>query len=389
MARKGALLWLICLAGLPFAPFLCQKLDLWHMHTAWIQGWLILLFAFTLYKGTKKTISNLPVALWFGWLGIYSWYSFQQFIIHANTYNLVSLMPVLHMLFIILFYWTFTQLVTGRDLPHILKWLGYSAVVLIVYGYLQLFNLDQFFKQTGDPNNDILVGTIGNTSHFSAYLSCCVPILLYRTGKRWRIAQVALAGLFLVFFLKYHSVGGILAASAALLWCSWFWCRKIWGWLLGIGTIFAIASIRLIPDILSSSGRIEVWREYWQYFIQRAILGHGPGFVSNFAESIPADGGLLYRWRHLHNEFYQVGMEQGIIGLILIGFLLYTLFRLIKILPKTDVLIAMSGILIAFLINCLVNYPCHLWMIGALGLTAYSSVYVLATEGRYGFNKNT
>ncbi len=383
MARRiGQIGWCICLAGLPFAPFLDKKLDLWHMQTIWVQGWLVVLWALTFFSGTRRTVTNHALSIWILWIGLWSWFSWWATLREHQVYPVLSLMPVIHCLLLVLFYWTALQQWSSEVLRELFKWISYSAVILVVYGYLQLFNLDQFFAQLSGGDKDVLVGTIGNVSHFSAYLACTVPIVLYRKGRRWKLAVLAYIGLFSVFLIKYKSLGGVCAASLAVLWCAWFWHRRLWIWLVLLAVIAAAASIYWIPDVLSSSGRIEAWVEYWQHFVKAPITGRGPGFVMALSQKIEV--GPINHWRHVHNEYFQIALEQGLVGLGIVLWGLWRVVRLIRILPKTDELVVCVGILIAFLFNCLVNFPMHLWMVGSLGLLGYCGIYVLATEGRYG-----
>ena len=382
--RIGQVCLIICLAGLPFAPFFwINKLDLWHAHNAWMHGWLGVLLCLVFLSGFKKTIGNKAIAMWFGWVTFITWLSFNQIIERHSVYNWTLLSAYIHMLLIILFYLIFTQIM---DRDAIIEWLdvmAYPVAVLIAYGYLQILNLDQFFKQTNMGDLDILVGTIGNPAHFNAYLACCVPIIFRKEGLAWNFVKAAMIGLFIIFIVKYKSIGGVLSAGAALLFISWFKSKKLCLALCLTLLVAGISAIEYIPALISSSGRIDSWREFYSYFAQRPILGFGAGFTGILGTSPEVVGTAINKWRHVHNEFFQIAIEQGVIGLFFIGYIVSQLILKIKNLSKTPELITLTGILIAFTLNCLVNFPAHLWMIGAVALAAYCGVYTLATEEYY------
>ena len=90
----------------------------------------------------------------------------------------------------------------------------------------------------------------------------------------------------------------------------------------------------------------------------------------------------MYGWGHLHNEFYETFLEQGAIGLGLVGWALWDSICQIPKILTSPLGIALSGLWMAFLLNSLLNFPAHLWVLASFGLLAYSGIYRLAVEDR-------
>lgn len=99
-----------------------------------------------------------------------------------------------------------------------------------------------------------------------------------------------------------------------------------------------------------------------------------------FSRTIPNVGHPLSTWRHVHNEFFQVAIEYGVIGLIFIFWMIRDCIREVIRLPKTPLVVTLSAILLALGVNSLVNFPVHLWVTGSYALVAYCGLRVVEAE---------
>lgn len=365
MVRKGELGWIIFLAGLPFAPFLNHQLDLWHAHSAWVH---LVLMVLVLYATTQPhRPMPRPLNWWMLWVTVLSWWLWQASITTSKTYPFALLASWTHLFTIWLF--VLASMIWDEPLVHsLIRAIRWSGLIMLAYGVLQLANLDQFFDS--GKGRDVLVGTIGNPSHLAAYFSILLPLYLLG-GKRWSPASLVTIGL----ILCTKSMTGQLAMAAVLLWWSLFQPRWVTGLLLAIGGL-GLAYLWFHREGLNTWGRWEAWTIFWNFIKQKSILGYGPGFTMQLSQTI-TERGPIFQWRHCHNEFLQVWLEQGIVGL---GLVIWTVWdaamRVVRKLPVPH-MVALGGMLLAFGINSLLNFPAHLWMTGSLGLMAYCGIYTL------------
>ena len=99
-----------------------------------------------------------------------------------------------------------------------------------------------------------------------------------------------------------------------------------------------------------------------------------------FSRTLPNAGHPLSTWRHVHNEFFQVAIEYGVIGLTCLLWMVKDCVRDALKLPKTPLVIALTGILLAALMNSQVNFIVHLWAVGSYVLVAYCGLRVIEAE---------
>ena len=363
--------WTVFLVGLPFAHFLFRPLDLWHGQAIWSQGWILALFALSLGSDGRKISPNRPLAAFIAWIGLVSLWMWVHTMTTQKIYPVPMLQGLMHLVLLLLAYqaavttWTteFIGLLTRR-----MVWVG---VAVIGYGLLQLMNLDQFLNSLEGTKKDELVGTIGNPTHLSAQMSLLAPLLLL-----W--CPWALIGV-LVIFSVTQSLGGQLACLVALAWWGWHQERK-WLWVAGGLSLLGGLWVWLHPGLLNPHGRLKAWGIFYQMFQSRPITGLGPGSIMEFSRTITDGTNFFYGWRHVHNEFFQAAIEYGVIGLGLILWMCWDIGRTIHRLKKTPLVVALSGTLIAFGVNSLVNFPAHLWLLGSYALVAYCGLKVIEAE---------
>ena len=377
LGRAG---WAIFLAGLPFSPFLFRGLDLWHMQTAWAQAWTFALFSLSLYRVQHIRIyENKPFAAWILWTGFWFLFTWYGFIAQSKVYPLGMLQGLFHCLVIVLFYMAFVRTWTFRTFETVLKAIAYSGLLILLYCVVQLLNLDQFFHSIDKmDHSDVMVGTIGNPSHLGTHLALLVPVFAYHKGRFWTIAAL-ISG---VLVVMSQSVGALLALCAGICWMIWFTSKKGSVVLFVIGITAFVWLLFFNKDYLNPHGRIEAWQYFWKIFSApsggKPVTGQGVGFIMEISKTVTS--GPIFQWRHVHNEFFQLAIEQGLIGLGIMFWALFDVWKKVFGLNKSREVICLSTILIIFLVNCLVNFPAHLWVTGSFALMAYCGIYVLAGE---------
>lgn len=266
-------------------------------------------------------------------------------------------------------------LLTNKGLEKVIQVLCGVGLILIAYGLLQWANLDQFFSDLdANVRKDQIVGTLGNPSHYAAYLAMLLPLLLLQ--KEWYFkVGVAMAILLLIIT---HSAAACLAAWVAFTWLAVL--QKGYNRLLislGIASLAAYWLWRH-PTELNPNGRWEAWTTYWQMLERKSLLGWGLGHVHRYSAMV--ESGPIFQWRHCHNILLQVGIEQGLIGLGLLLIAIGSFFKRIWQAAPTPILSACSASFLAFGINSLFNFPTHLAVTASLGLFCYGACILLTEE---------
>lgn len=364
--------WLVFLVGLPFAHFVFKPLDPWHGQAAWAQGWVVVLWAISVGLGGRAK-GNRPLGALVAWIGLIALSVWVKTILVQKVYPIPMLQGLMHLTLLLLAYQAAVTCWTTAFLLKLTRYLAYAGVVILGYCVLQLCNLDQFFKSIdGTIKHDTLVGTIGNTTHLSTQLALLLPLLLLQPTRIWRVW----AGVTLALIVYAGSLGGQVAALGVLLWWTWQMSKKLFVGVLLAGLVGA-GWIALHPAWLNPYGRFMAWGYFFEMFARNPITGLGSGYVMEASRLITDPANPLFGWRHVHNEYFQLAIEWGLVGLGLVGWMLWETGQRVCRLPKSPLVIALAGILIAFSLNSLVNFPAHLWGSGSYALLAYCGLHVL------------
>src|SRR3990167_6565891 len=211
-------LWIVFFSGLPFAWFLFPWLDVWKAQTYFAHLSLIALIGLWIAQGGKSLPKNLPVACWASYCVLLSMILFNIGIKQWGTYTIEMALPLLHVLSVLMFYLCAMASWDRPFLTQMLRWLGWSGVIVCAYCVLQLLHLDQFYIKR-DLGAHSFIGVIGNVSLCSAHLSMLFPIFWYlarTTHHAWWMA-VGIS-LFLIVWLAVvnASACGLLGVLAAL-----------------------------------------------------------------------------------------------------------------------------------------------------------------------------
>lgn len=379
MRRMGEIGWVIGLAGLPFAHFLVYAwLDRWQAQTVWMHLWVMALSVWMIAWASRAPIPNRPLAAWFGWLSACSLWTWGQFLTR-DQYPLLLLMPWMHGIALVAAYLSATACWTRATLQELLCWLARVGLVNVLYGYLQWAGLDQFYRQADAwTSGDAVVGLIGNQMHFSVYLALLLPIFLWRRTWAWGGVALAAGGL----ILRSGSATGSLCAGVAVAWWAWrAWPQWTWA-LLGVAACGGALWALLTPGYLDPHGRVETWSRLWSAYLsgegKRQITGVGLGHLMAASTLQPPTGAAV--WRHAHSEWLQALIEQGVIGVGLLGWIVAAAIRRIWRHRRDAMMCCLGGVFAAFLVSSLTGFPAHLWVLGSLALTAYGGVYVLTAE---------
>lgn len=347
----------------------------------WAGLWIGLLFGLSIFTGQKKsTLGNKPLAAWLILTWVWVLWTFTQGIITSKQYNLQLLMSLLHILSIGLFYLAAKAFWNKQVIERLLNTIAISGGILILYGILQALNIDPIFKDLDAlKKTHEIVGLIGNPSHFGIYLAVLLPV--YWSRKHWTayLAQAGIWGLLITLVIRNASVGGMLSAMAAsLVW--WLFKKRLIASFIGISVVLTLGYFFLhharFHQLLTDSGRFQAWGIFSKLIGNSPMWGVGPGAISFISTTIKE--GFLRGWRHCHNEYLQLLIEQGLAGLCLLAWLLYDTAQRVFRCAADPLVPALASIITAFAFSSLISYPAHLWMIGAIGLFAICAINVFS-----------
>lgn len=104
----------------------------------------------------------------------------------------------------------------------------------------------------------------------------------------------------------------------------------------------------------STGERLNFYSNTLQIVQQNALFGAGTGgFPSAFERQIQGTG--VMKTRNPHNEYLMIAVQTGVIGLTLLLYLFYTHWRYAPLLPTPFEQDAARGLLLAYVINCMLN----------------------------------
>lgn len=370
--------WGLCLAGLPFAPFFCHRLDLWHIQTLWMQAWVIGFFGVYVFEG-KSAKCNLPLGLWVTYLLGTTLWTWTHLMMTQGIYPSTMLMGLMHLLVLLGFYLAATAAWTSALVNRLLRWMAWSGMICIIYSFFQWANLDPLFTNLDNKNTtlhvrDVVHGMTGNPTHYGAYLSLLIPVLLYRTGKGWVVAWGTALGL----IVASHSATALVASVVVSLYCWWFRNRQVC--LRIVVATVALMSVYVLTqhNALNAYGRFAAWKVFWALGLRHPWIGFGLGSIMDYSHLIK-EGSPIYHWRHAHNEYLQIVVEQGRIGFILVTAMGIAVVRKGLRLPQ-PLQATLLGVLLAFALNSCLNFAAHLWVLGCMPLMAYCAIYAIAFD---------
>ena len=371
----GQIGWGLFLFGLPFSHFIFRPgLDLWHSQSLWAQGCVLTLFGLSYMGHPQRETKNAPLGAWIIWISLLALHGFTMTTVTHKVYPLVMLPSLLHWMVIVMFYQAALRSLDSMTVKRLLKAIAYAGLLVMAYCVLQLLNLDQFFSDLGGKKTVNMVGTIGNPSHLGSYLALLIPIFWLQEKRRWKVAAAAAA----ILCVISHSAGAIIALAGGALFYVCYRHPKQRVKALSLAFVALIGVLIFGREFISFNGRIEPWQEFYKFFQQRPITGLGTGFIFEIAKEPKLE--IMRGWRHVHNEYFQVAIEQGLIGLGILIWGLVAVFKKFLSAPKTGLSICLASILVIMAINSLVNFTGHLWIIGSIPLLAYCGLHILARE---------
>ena len=200
-----------------------------------------------------------------------------------------------------------------------------------------------------------LFGVADWPTQLAALINLALPFAILRLAKARRpsvrvVYALWLAAADVLLFFTRARAGWVAATVVIALSVGWlllpsglprpgrlgFWLRRTWRlWAVGLGylalfVLLLVASARLSPSEYSTNGgsvatiggRTTMWDIAWGNFLKHPVTGSGVGtYTRVYVDTLPAT-----RWwtaPHAHNLFLGTLTEQGIIGLLALGWVIF------------------------------------------------------------------
>lgn len=364
---------LTTLVGISAAPFLFQKLDIWHAQGLWVQLMIMVCFSWSFFEKPRKIGKrNVPLGLLHLWVGLFTWFMCYRSQL-IGKYDIAHFFPYFNFLCLMVFYHLIVSYLNRAQVEKILVYLKYVVLVTLFTCVLQIFGLGQFFQLLFKHHslNNIVTGFLGNGTHLSGFLASCIPLFLWKAKREdWLAVVLTLLVLFFTSTTKNDpAISGYVVGLAIFI----YFFRSIW-WVLLVP--IGVTAYMSSPKFFGFNGRIAIWKEYLELFKQVAVTGAGLGTVNQIFKKTASPTA-----RHLHMEFFHFTFELGVLGGILIINLIKEFFQ-IRAKDRTETVL--KAMVLGFLVSSCFNYPAHLWLPSTVALFCYASLFSLKNEVTYG-----
>ncbi len=352
---------------MPFGHFFFKQLDLWHGQGHFFQVGLLIIFALSFFEKPKPVqILNKSLGVFTLWTGLTTSYLWATALTKTGQYPIKIFMTFFNVLCFLLFYKLVIEYLDEEKIKKILIWFRYTIIMVLFYCTLQYLKLDEFLK--GLSSHDELVGTIGNPSHLAGYLAIVQPIFFNKKGI------IPLILLWSIILLS-NSASGVFVGLLVILF--WLFINKKYRYfftILILGIISLVIVFIRFNSFFCVEHRFEMWKLLFETFKNKAVTGFGLGTFGALKITLPPD---LTIWRHVHNEFYQIAFETGLVGLGLVFWCIWEYFKEGFKLIKSNTCLVLLTMFFGICLLSLFSFPIHLWQISAIGMIAYSGIYCI------------
>lgn len=222
-----------------------------------------------------------------------------------------------------------------REVNKLLFWMALCGFLMSLYVFVQAAGWDQFFiKMTEIKNPDIgwltapvIVGTLGNSTIVSPFIGMTIPLAWYLGRTFWACCM------FFAVFLTQSKMGigsAVIGLTFYFIILNWFILKRKFISILTASFLIFSCIGGLMWYINSptqwnyegkfmDNGRLANWKMAYADWNSPPLKNDPHKFtMTGFG---PGTYGALYqvrnksRWGQLHNEFGEVGYNNGIIGL--------------------------------------------------------------------------
>jgi len=238
----------------------------------------------------------------------------------------------------------------------------YIVVLLIAHTLLAL--------GLGVNESNRAFGTLGEPNSLAAYTLFLWPFILLSTQKVTLVVKVLTAGLVLLLLYISGSRSGLIALFSQCVFLAILY--KNISHKLAFCAAVAILAISLLSPFISQTyyeNRADIWKAAVQAGYAKPVTGSGFGAIHDALSKTTAYKNTTLKARTVdstHNIFLDWWVQGGVLGVLLLGALLYRSSSVFIAQNNTLILTIFIGILGAFLFNPM-SIILHLglwWIVG-------------------------
>jgi len=362
-----------------------------------ILGFLALLSFFVIViKEKRKLHFDLPFLIMFL---LVIWGSLSYFWSVSPDTTLVRITTLIQLL--ILYFLMINQVRSIKNLDLLLKFLFFGSIIYAMFGLSDLLLI------ISGNQNLRLASIAGNANGYFIVSICLIPagywIFTTSKNKPSRLFAVLVLFILLITSLYTQSRGGLISLTVFFFSIILFSKNKF-SWLIVI-ILFVIVVLQFLPegyllrfeDIFHDLRITKLWPAGLRALQDQLLIGHGLG-TNGYVITRYLGVNYLNYFLSVHNAFLGIGIELGLVGLLLyLSFIIFPTFRLIKLLIKSirfenqnlkRLGIVIISVLFSFLISWVkgggMEYSKFLWLI--IGLI--SSLSIITRDSYYFINSN-
>lgn len=251
-----------------------------------------------------------------------------SFVAVVNSYDIsYSYKPLKKLLEFLVFFWVLNCVRNNNlrnSLSLVLITSGTLAGIFGIYQYLRDFTLN--YQATGVTSLSRPEGTLSTYMTFAGLLMlvgviALALIMFQKPLQKWLLCSIGIITSCLLFTLTRQAWLGFLTALVFLI---FFWRKKI---LLLIPIILLVGYIvsplpaqQRIKDSFSGKDatfeiRTQLWKGGWEIFKDYPLTGCGFRCVDIVHFQYPDPAGYIEKYRGMHNNYMQLAVDTGILGL--------------------------------------------------------------------------
>jgi O-antigen ligase len=215
-------------------------------------------------------------------------------------------------------------------------WMGLAFLVTL-YGLLQKAGVDFIPVYAQNGSSTRIFTTFGNPNLYASFLVLTMPVTLLsalnrKGGVFETVFQAILLILFLINLLFTLSRAGLVGFTVEFILIVFLLGERTWRdprWRLGLVLVTALVllSVGFVAYKVGArpTERIEVWKGAVRMMLDRPFEGWGVGqfslhFQPYMTEELSAQGLKDNTFaEHAHNEVLELGVELGLVGLVVAG----------------------------------------------------------------------
>lgn len=311
------------------------------------------------FKIYKEDPFLIPIFLFLSW---------RIFTVKNCINKYYGIYSILILLLFITFYFNFRNFIEDySEIKKFLKGIIFASIFISLYGILQVFGIDFI---NWDIKNTAL-STLGRRNFAGEFLVMIFPYLyfLFLSGEKKEKILYFLIGILLFSHLVLtFTRASYIAFFVSSIFFFTIYRKQI---LIPKKVLLFLLLIFLINPSFSEikkfekgtiKSRIFIWKTSLKIIKENLISGTGPGnfeivFPMYTPKNIHTEYYIKDRVEDAHNDFIEITVESGIIGILLFLFLIFTAFKVyLKNKEKLIALVLLSSI-VALSVNALASFP--------------------------------